>query len=629
MNFESQLFQYLENLKNNLRTQPMFLGGTGSWSGGIGGPPGGFIGYLPQTRVAYDFGESASNYTPASGMSLWDNLNHIRYRIQTLEDGGITPSGTSTTLIVEEDGTIVASGVYILNFVGATVTETSTGVADIEIIGGGGGDMYKSVYDTNDDGTVDSADTAVNVPWTGILDVPTTFPPETHDHDDRYYTETELSTEGQSSVHWGNLTNVPTLSGGGIEEAPIDGNTYGRQDGEWVTISGGGGTDTSAIHTDVASEIHALSEKIILVNDDEFIIEDSADSYNKKRVRASNLVVSGIDSDGYQTLTDQANITWDLTNGSAGVTLGGNRTISNPTNMAAGHFYFLQVIQDSTGGRTLGFGDSYKFPSNIKPTLSTFGGTADVLTFACDGTYLIYTGIMRNVTNADPTLSYTTNLLMWLRADVGVYSDNGTTLCQDGDTVYYWEDQGGNGNHAIQATQTNSPTFQLDVLNNRPAILFNGEDNHMVVTAMDGGDNVSFFIVIVPNDLEPCGLIDTTAGDVPPIRNDPAGNWDWYYYQPGTDITQPNMNPVLLEFIHTQSSGREVNYYRNGSLVSTNTDSTEDPTAWGDPRIGSNNDGSEGWYNGYIAEFLIYSEAVSSANRQTIETYLKAKYGIS
>ena len=32
----------------------------------------------------------------------------------------------------------------------------------------------------------------------------------THDHDSRYYTKTNLQTSGQSIVHWGNLTSVPT-----------------------------------------------------------------------------------------------------------------------------------------------------------------------------------------------------------------------------------------------------------------------------------------------------------------------------------------------------------------------------------------------------------------------------------
>lgn len=51
------------------------------------------------------------------------------------------------------------------------------------------GDMVKGVYDTNDDGTVDAADA---VPWAGVSGKPSTFPPDSHTHDDRYYTESEV-----------------------------------------------------------------------------------------------------------------------------------------------------------------------------------------------------------------------------------------------------------------------------------------------------------------------------------------------------------------------------------------------------------------------------------------------------
>lgn len=49
------------------------------------------------------------------------------------------------------------------------------------------------------------------------------------------------------------------------------------------------GADAAAIHDNVASEIHAITEKTTPVDDDELVIEDSADSYNKKRLKISNL----------------------------------------------------------------------------------------------------------------------------------------------------------------------------------------------------------------------------------------------------------------------------------------------------------------------------------------------------
>jgi hypothetical protein len=88
------------------------------------------------------------------------------------------------------------------------------------------------------------------------------------------------------------------------------------------------------------------------------------------------------------TLTDGANISWDLDNQVAQVTLAGNRTLDNPTNKKAGATYVLIVKQDATGTRTLAYGSDYKFVGGITPVLSTGTNDIDILTFVSDGTFL-------------------------------------------------------------------------------------------------------------------------------------------------------------------------------------------------------------------------------------------------
>ena len=57
------------------------------------------------------------------------------------------------------------------------------------------------------------------------------------------------------------------------------------------------------------------------------------------------------------TLTDAANISYDMDDGNnATVTLGGNRTLANPTNVTVGQSGSFSV-QDGTGSRTLSFTD--------------------------------------------------------------------------------------------------------------------------------------------------------------------------------------------------------------------------------------------------------------------------------
>ncbi len=90
---------------------------------------------------------------------------------------------------------------------------------------------------------------------------------------------------------------------------------------------------------------------------------------------------------GLATLTDASSIAWDLAdNQVATVTLGGNRTLANPTNQQAGATYVIIVKQDGSGNRTLAYGSDYKFPGGTAPTLSTGTNDVDLLVFISDGT---------------------------------------------------------------------------------------------------------------------------------------------------------------------------------------------------------------------------------------------------
>lgn len=72
------------------------------------------------------------------------------------------------------------------------------------------------------------------------------------------------------------------------------------------------------------------------------------------------------------SLTDAASITIDFNNGQNFIVqLGGNRTLSAPTNCVAGQTGSIYVIQDGTGSRTLAFNSNWKFQGGTAPTMST------------------------------------------------------------------------------------------------------------------------------------------------------------------------------------------------------------------------------------------------------------------
>jgi hypothetical protein len=77
-------------------------------------------------------------------------------------------------------------------------------------------------------------------------------------------------------------------------------------------------------------------------------------------------------------LSDGSTITPDFADSNNfSVTLGGNRTLANPTNITAGQSGSIFITQDGTGSRTLAYGSYFDFAGGTAPTLSTTAAAVD------------------------------------------------------------------------------------------------------------------------------------------------------------------------------------------------------------------------------------------------------------
>ena len=91
------------------------------------------------------------------------------------------------------------------------------------------------------------------------------------------------------------------------------------------------------------------------------------------------------------TLTDAANIAYDMDDGNnATVTLGGNRTLDNPSNITVGQSGSIFIVQDGTGSRTLSYGSAFDFAGGTAPTLSTGANAVDRIDFVVRTTSSIH-----------------------------------------------------------------------------------------------------------------------------------------------------------------------------------------------------------------------------------------------
>jgi phage-related tail fiber protein len=86
----------------------------------------------------------------------------------------------------------------------------------------------------------------------------------------------------------------------------------------------------------------------------------------------------------FVALTDGTNIGFDWDAGlNRSLTIGGDRTLDNPTNGQPGTWRTVVITQDGTGGRTLAFGNQYKFVGGDAPALTAAAGSVDVLSILC------------------------------------------------------------------------------------------------------------------------------------------------------------------------------------------------------------------------------------------------------
>ncbi len=92
-------------------------------------------------------------------------------------------------------------------------------------------------------------------------------------------------------------------------------------------------------------------------------------------------------------LADAATIAVDATKGNHfSVTLGGNRTLGNPTGLVDGQKLLFELIQDATGSRTITLGSAYALGTDVSAVvLTTTAGKRDFMgTVYRSGTSKLY-----------------------------------------------------------------------------------------------------------------------------------------------------------------------------------------------------------------------------------------------
>lgn len=226
----------------------------------------------------------------------------------------------------------------------------------------------------------------------------------------------------------------------------------------------------------------------------------------------------------------------------------------------------------------------------------------------------------------NPTLYGT--LALWLDAA------DSSTVTLSSTTVTQWRDKSVNGNNAAPV---GSPVFASTGLNGKPSILLDGTSTGFRGALVNTGTVSTTFIVATLNTstLVNGRLVSLTGNTgvdynnasflIPLLRN--GGGQQLATYYNGSPRSVSSVPTYDTPFYATAVvNGTNNTTFMNGTAGTTSAMSAT--FAITKYAVGTQPNANGDWWKGYVSEVLIYNSALSTPNRQLVETYLATKWDI-
>ncbi len=234
-----------------------------------------------------------------------------------------------------------------------------------------------------------------------------------------------------------------------------------------------------------------------------------------------------------------------------------------------------------------------------------------------------------------------TNIALWLRADLEVFSDAGTTAAEDGDNVLQWNDQSSPTNNASEDNAGGGspvePTLRTNDINFNPAIRFSDAQstNNSWLETASNSTSTNFSLISVFKTVQSTGSA-TNFTDSPALISAEAGGTNDYamglgqgrLYINATTNNNYNIRPAtsysddiprIVTGTRVQaSSATGINLYVNSQNVGSATSNTTNLNSAGTFAIGNHSDYDEdGQFEGDIAEVIVFDRVITEVERAT------------
>jgi len=217
------------------------------------------------------------------------------------------------------------------------------------------------------------------------------------------------------------------------------------------------------------------------------------------------------------------------------------------------------------------------------------------------------------------------NLECWL--------DASTLSGTDGSSLASWTDLSGNGNNF---SSVNAPTLQTNEQNGKNVVRFDGVDDVMSAGDIELHNNtrgLTMIAVVKATNSKRMAILSKYLTS-PNNREFAFGNKDNFLFEDLDWGSQTNsaLNMGLDDYQiveYVWKPGKAFNLYINGVLLSTGDSPVNDITDGNaNLKLGGGDYTNVGFWEGDIAEIMVYSDAVSNSEREALRENLAVKWDI-
>jgi hypothetical protein len=219
-------------------------------------------------------------------------------------------------------------------------------------------------------------------------------------------------------------------------------------------------------------------------------------------------------------------------------------------------------------------------------------------------------------------------LMLWLKADTGV------TLTSN--KVSSWSDQSGSGNTATQTVAANRPTVVASAINGLPAVKFASATSQFLklpAGMANFSSGASIFAIVSPTTFPTAArILDFGNGSASDnlLIQEPSSNAAALYTYNGSSPTSVTGSSALTanqyQLLEAVDGSGTATLYTNAVQQAQNTSMNSlNNITRANNFIGQASAGGS-YFNGEIAEILVYNRAVTASEKASIEGYLLSRY---